>query len=280
MPELPEVETIVRQLAPVLPGRRILKARVMRPDVLRESPFQFRRAVTEAEILAVDRRGKNIVLSLSPSRFLAVNLGMTGQLLLLTPFQRPEPPTHLAVALSLDSGDALLYADSRRFGRLAIYSAEEWEKESKRLGPEPLNPDLTPRAFHQRLARSRAPIRSWLLDQTNLAGVGNIYACEALHRAGIHPVRAGVSLGPADSARLLGALREVLQEAVEARGTTLRDYRTASGDEGGFLPSLRVYGRGGEPCPNCRTSIVRIVFSNRSAFHCPRCQPEALPERP
>jgi formamidopyrimidine-DNA glycosylase len=278
MPELPEVETIVRQLAPALRGQRILKARVVRRDVLRESPTRFRGTVAGAEVRSVTRRGKNIVLSLSASstsRFLVVNLGMTGQLLLRCHPRRPARPTHVAVVFSLDSGDSLLYADSRRFGRLALFTAEEWKAESERLGPEPLSPGLTPWTFHHGLAGSRSPVRSWLLDQTRLAGVGNIYACEALHRAGIHPVRTGASLEPADSARLLMALREVLREAIEARGTTLRDYRTASGEEGGFVAFLRAYGREGESCPRCGTPIVRIVFSNRSAFLCPRCQPEA-----
>ena len=286
MPELPEVETIVRQLAPALAGRLILRAKVFRPDVLRQSPSLLRRTVAGAEIRSVARRGKNIVLSLSPSpahgtptsRFLVVNLGMTGRLLLPpSPPRRWDRPTHVAVAFHLDSGDSLLYADSRRFGRLALFSPEEWATESKRLGPEPLGPSLTPETFHNRLVGSRAPVRSWLLDQRRLAGIGNIYACEALHRAGIHPVRSGASLEPTDSARLLTALQEILRDAIEARGTTLRDYRTASGEEGGFLPSLRAYGREGSPCPGCGSLIVRIAFSGRSAFFCPRCQPESPP---
>ncbi len=280
MPELPEVETIVRELARTLPGQRILQAKVFRPDVLREPPHIFCRAVAGAEIQSVNRRGKNIVLSLSPSRILVVNLGMTGRLLHLPPSHQVAPYPHRAVDFLLHSGGALLYTDSRRFGRAALFSEEEWERESERLGPEPLSPDLTVQAFHRRLTRSRAPVRSWLLDQTHLAGIGNIYACEALHRAGIHPLRKASSLALSQSGRLLRALRDVLTEALEARGTSLRDYRTATGEEGGFLTSLRVYGREGRPCVRCTTSIARIVLSNRSAFFCPRCQPETSSWRP
>ena len=272
MPELPEVETIVRQLAPSVPGRRIVKARVFRPDVLREPPDHFRRGVTGATIRSVTRRGKNVVLVLSHSSVLVVNLGMTGRLLLLRPGVNAGP-SHVAVDLSLESGDSLLYADTRRFGRLTLYSAEEWGRESRRLGPEPLGKSLDAEAFHQRLRGSKAPLRSWLLDQKHLAGVGNIYACEALHQAGIHPLRTASSLDPRESGRLLRELRGVLRKAIEARGTTLRDYRTASGEEGGFLPFLQAYGREGKPCPRCGSPIVRIVFSNRSAFLCPICQP-------
>jgi len=275
MPELPEVETIVRQLARVVPGRRILGTRVLRPDVLRDTPAMFVGAMNGASIRSVGRRGKNILLSLTTSRYLLVNLGMTGRILLLPPEDRKPPPSHLAVSFHLDSGDALAYADARRFGRMAILSAEEWRRQSERLGPEPLGATLTPRTFHRRLMGSRSPVRSWLLDQTHLAGVGNIYACEALYRAGIHPCREARSLVASESSLLLGALREVLSEAIAAGGTTLRDYRTASGDEGGFLTSLRAYGREGKPCSQCSSPIARIVLSNRSAFFCPRCQPEA-----
>jgi formamidopyrimidine-DNA glycosylase len=272
MPELPEVETIVRQLAPSLPGRRIVKARVFRPDVLREPPEHFLQGVTGATIRSVTRRGKNVVLFLSHSTVLVVNLGMTGRLLLLSPGASPGP-SHVAVDLSLESGDSLLYADTRRFGRLTLYSAEEWGRESRRLGPEPLGKGLNAGVFHQRLRGSKAPLRSWLLDQKRLAGVGNIYACEALHQAGIHPLRTASSLDPRESGRLLRELRGVLRKAIVARGTTLRDYRTASGEEGGFLPFLQAYGREGKPCPRCESTIIRIVFSNRSAFLCPTCQP-------
>jgi formamidopyrimidine-DNA glycosylase len=209
-----------------------------------------------------------------------VNLGMTGRLLFhpsAWPIQTgaaPEP-THVAVNLPLLPDGHILYADSRRFGSLRLFSPEEWKGESARMGPEPLDPTLTTRELHIRLSRSRSPIRSWLLDQTKLAGVGNIYASEALFRAMIHPRRPAQTLSRQEARLLLSAVRAVLEEAIQARGTTLRDYRTASGERGGFAPSLRVYGREGKPCTRCNETVHRIVFGNRSAFLCPRCQSES-----
>lgn len=275
MPELPEVETIVRQLAPVLPGHTIRTVGIRWPDVLGDSPGRFRRALKGAEILRVDRRGKNIVLNLSPPAFLVVNLGMTGRLLFSGTMEAPFPD-HMAVRLVLDPPALLFYADTRRFGLLRVFLPEAWERESARLGPEPLERRLTPRRFHSRLSESRSPIRSWLLDQRKMAGVGNIYAAEALFRSGVHPTRPASTLDLTEAERLLNGIREVLRAAIKARGTTLRDYRTASGQEGGFLPRLLVYGREGEACVTCKTPVARVVFGNRSAFFCPRCQPEKL----
>ena len=281
MPELPEVETIVRQLGASLPGLRIGDVRIAHPDLIRETPQAFREALNQAEFTRVSRRGKNIVLDLSGPQVLLVNLGMTGQLLFV-----PDPPgpgrgstetapSHLALVFTLEPRGSLLYADTRRFGCLRRYSPTEWERESARLGPEPLDPVLTPESFHQLLARSRSPIRSWMLDQTRIAGIGNIYASEALFRAGIHPKRSAQSLSPGESMKLLDAVREVLSDAIRARGTTLRDYRTASGEGGDFGPSLQAYGKEGVSCSRCNTAIERIVFAKRSAFYCPSCQREA-----
>ena len=279
MPELPEVETVVRQLAESLPGHRIRDVEVIHADLLHEPPESFRRTLLESTIDSVNRRGKNIILALPPPSLLVVNLGITGQLLFTPPpsgsqaSSGEEKPSHLALIFRLEPRGILLYADTRRFGSLRRYSLAEWERESARLGPEPLDLELTPEGLHQRMARSRSPIRSWLLDQTRIAGIGNIYASEALFRARIHPKRPAQSLGSRESASLLKAVRDVLSDAIRARGTTLRDYRTASGDRGGFGPSLQAYGKEGVPCPRCNTPIERIVFANRSAFFCPFCQP-------
>ncbi len=278
MPELPEVETVVRQLAEVLPGLTVGEVDVVQPDLLNRAPDSFRAPLVGSTIRAVTRRGKNIVLALSGPRILAVNLGMTGQLLFIPtepgqdPKKTPVWPSHPGVLLHLGPTGALVYADVRRFGSLRLYSPEGWKKESARLGPEPLDPSLDGRAFWQALQRSRSPIRSWLLDQTRIAGIGNIYALEALFRAEIHPQAQARSLTKNRSERLLEGIRAVLSEAIAARGTTLRDYRTASGDSGGFGPSLLIYGREGEACPGCNTPIQRVVFANRSAFFCPSCQ--------
>ena len=275
MPELPEVETIVRQLAPALPGHTILKVGIRRSDVLEKSAVTFRRALRGREILEVGRRGKNIVISLSGPVVLVVNLGMTGRLLFF-PGPKPSPlPPHLAVQLQLQPASSLFYADVRRFGLLRTFSPEEWVRESARLGPEPMDSSLTWQILSQALRVSRSPIRSWLLDQRKIAGIGNIYAAEALFLSGIHPKRPASSLSPSESKALLSSVRVVLKAAIRAKGTTLRDYRTASGEKGAFVESLRVYGRDGKACLSCKAPVERIVFGNRSAFFCPHCQPES-----
>ncbi len=201
-----------------------------------------------------------------------VNLGMTGALLPDPPADGPGAATHPAVVFELDRG-RLVYDDVRRFGRLEAMDRERFETWSEALGPEPLAPDFSAEDLRRILAGSRSPVRSRLLDQRRLAGVGNIYANEALWRARVHPARPCRELTADDARRLHEALRAVLREAVEAGGTTIRDYRNADGDPGSFGRRLRAYGREGEPCPRCDTPLRRIVFGNRSAYHCPSCQP-------
>jgi formamidopyrimidine-DNA glycosylase len=275
MPELPEVETVVRQLADHLPGRRVVDVTVHFPDLLREPAAAFIDGLLNREILRVSRRGKNSVLELSDSRILLVNLGMTGQLLYRDGAPAPEEAPYRGVELSLDPRGHLVYADARRFGTLIRYSRREWREVSGRLGPEPLAPALTAAKLHTALRASRSPIRSWLLDQRRLAGIGNIYAAESLFRARLHPLRPARTLTREESSALLRGIRGVLRDAIQARGTTLRDYRTASGGRGDFGSALQVYGREGKACPRCKASVQRIVFGNRSAFFCPRCQPES-----
>lgn len=275
MPELPEVETIARGLQPLLPGRRIGSVEVLHADVLREPPDDFERALRGRLFIGVGRHGKNLALELDPPGTLWVNLGMTGRLLAVLP-DRPapsSPPTHPALRFELEGGGTLVYDDVRRFGSVEHLAPPETEARIGRLGPEPLAPDFGPDALAAKLSRSRSPVRSWLLDQRKVSGVGNIYANEALHRAGIHPARPARSVRPAEAAELHRELRDVLEEAVESRGTTLRDYRDATGERGRFGSLLRVYGREGEPCTACGSPIRRIVFGSRSAFLCPRCQP-------
>ena len=276
MPELPEVETIVRQLASTLPGCRIREVTVIRGDLLRPSEDAFSRDLPGQEIQSVTRRGKNIALSLSRPQVLLVNLGMTGRLLHREQGDRDPLPAHRGLILTLSPSGALIYSDVRRFGLLRLLTPKEWSAASARLGPEPLGRRLTAAGFHSLLARSRSPIHSWLLNQKNIAGAGNIYAAEALFRGRVHPARPAKSLASQEAEALLSGLRAVLREAIEAQGTTLRDYRTARGEEGNFGRALRVYGQEGLPCPRCKTPVERIVLSNRSAFFCPHCQPEVL----
>ena len=275
MPELPEAETIVRGLRGTVVGRTLEDAQVLHADVLSVSPRAFRSSVRGRVILGVERRGKSVLLRLSGGRVLVVKLGMTGRLLPELPdLAAPFTATHPAVRFRLRGGGALVFDDVRRFGSLECLTDAEWLERSAALGPEPLSTDFTRARFRKGLTRSRAPIRSWLLDQKNVAGVGNIYANESLWRARVHPVRPANALGAREAGRLHGALQGVLGEAIEARGTTLRDYRTAEGEPGEFVARLAAYGREGFPCPRCRTAVQRVVFANRSAFFCPRCQPK------
>jgi len=272
MPELPEVETIVRGLRPALPGKTITYVEVQHADVLRQPTEDFSSRLLHRIFQSVHRRGKNIVVRLTGGAVLVVNLGMTGRLLLASD---DAPTTHPAVRFKLSSGPVLVYDDVRRFGALEVMDETEWAVRDRRLGPEPLSSAFTARRLKADLSRSISPIRSWLLDQRRVAGVGNIYANEALHLAEIHPKRPARSVTEVEARKLHRALRRTLRTAVENRGTTLRDYRDASGNPGDNASHLRVYGRDQEPCLRCSTRICRFVFGNRSAFFCPTCQPAA-----
>ena len=279
MPELPEAETIARGLNRVLPGRIVSAVTVLREDVINGPPARFAATVAGKRFGPTGRRGKNVVLAFEDSHRtvvdrVVVNLGMTGR---LVPGQGPGPArasTHPAVLFRLRDGGSLTYDDVRRFGRLTHVPAQDWTLWSRRLGPEPLARSFTGAKLRGILARSRSPIRSLLLDQRKIAGVGNIYAVEALWFAGIHPRTPANAIGSRSGARLHRSLRRVLRRAVEAGGTTLRNYRAPDGNEGRFRRALHAYGREGLPCHRCRSPIGRVVFGGRSAFVCPRCQPE------
>ena len=270
MPELPEVETIVRDLARMVRGATIERVKVFKDDLIRGSTAaEFQRALRGRTIGAVARRAKNIVVDLGEDR-LVVNLGMTGNLLAV-PEDAPLPD-YLGVRFELDGGRRMLYRDVRRFGRLEVVAAAEWAKREARMGIEPLGDEFTPALLHELASASRVAVKTWLMDQKRVVGVGNIYASEALFRARIDPRKPARSLSRPRARRLRDAIQEVLREAIEFRGTTLLDYRDASGEQGAFARRLRVYDRAGEPCPNCGTPIRRIVQGGRSTFFCPRCQ--------
>jgi formamidopyrimidine-DNA glycosylase len=274
VPELPEAETIVRGLRPAVVGRVVEHTRVPKPDILRESRGRFARKVRGRRIVGVDRRGKNVLLRLDEGSVVAVNLGMTGRLLPFDSAPRGvDRPGHPAVHLLFDGGGVLVFDDTRRFGTVECLSAAEWSARSARMGPEPLDERYTARELRDGLSRSRAPVRSWLLDQRRIAGVGNIYANEALFLSGVHPRRRARDLTGAEATRLHRSIRRVLREAIHAGGTTIRDYRDASGAEGRYARRLLVYARDGEACSRCGAVIERVVFGNRSAFFCPGCQP-------
>ncbi|HUP88816.1 MAG TPA: bifunctional DNA-formamidopyrimidine glycosylase/DNA-(apurinic or apyrimidinic site) lyase [Longimicrobiales bacterium] len=272
MPELPEAETIVRDLQRRVIGRRIDKTKVIKADIIEGvTPAKFSRAVNGHTIRKVSRRAKKIVIELSGDAVLVVSLGMTGRIV-LSNSARAHELRHVAVRLDLDDGTALLYDDARRFGSLEAFTTKSWNERQTGLGLEPLGDEFTPDIFYRLMRTSISPIRNWLLDQKRVVGIGNIYAAEALYRAGIRPTRKTKSLTKAEASRLRDKIRDVLFAAIKKRGTTLSDYRDASGEEGAFVSRLQVYDRGGLPCPKCKTPIKRLVLSNRSAFYCPTCQ--------
>lgn len=273
MPELPEVETIARDLQSRIIGARILAVRVARPDILApgSSARRLQRNLTGRRITAVGRRGKNLVLTFDGDLRLVINLGMTGRVV-ASDSPRSQELAHIAARLDLQDGRALLYDDARRFGRLDLRTSAQWRIRDAEIGIEPLSDDFTPERLHRLTRQSITPIRNWLLDQRRIAGIGNIYANEALFRARIRPTRRARRVTRAKAAALHRALQAVLAEAIHERGTTFSDYRDADGNEGGFQARLEVYDREGEPCTNCGTPIRRVFLSNRSAFYCPACQ--------
>lgn len=273
MPELPEAETIVRDLQSRLPGATVARVVVTHADVLHKglTPALLNRRLRNRTISGVSRRGKNVVIEFDEGLRLVINLGMTGRVV-TSDASRAGELRHIAVSLNLRDGRAILYDDARRFGDLDLRDEPGWATRDAELGVEPLSDDFTADRLHLLTRTSITPIRNWLLDQRRIAGVGNIYAIEALYRAGIRPTRRARTLRRRETAILRDTLRAVLQESIDARGTTISDYRDASGEPGAFNQRLRVYDREGLPCLNCGSTIKRVVLSNRSAFYCPTCQ--------
>jgi formamidopyrimidine-DNA glycosylase len=270
MPELPEVETIVRDLARLLPGAKIGAVQVVKPDLIEgDTPEGFAKRIRGKKIRTVERRAKNIVMDLGGDRLL-VNLGMTGRLLVAR--AGDEDPTHLGVRLPLDGGRELRYHDVRRFGRLWTLTEAEWRAWDGELGVEPLSDAFSGAWLVEAAARSRVAVKVWLMDQARVVGVGNIYASEALFRAGVDPRRPANALSAEELGRVREGVRQVLREAIDHRGTTFLDYRDASGAEGEFASRLKVYDREGQKCPGCEGTIQRIVQGGRSTFFCPSCQ--------
>jgi formamidopyrimidine-DNA glycosylase len=274
VPELPEAETIVRDLRARLTGSRVVRVAVRHADVLHRglAPATLDRRLRGRTCNGVSRRGKNVVLEFDGGLRLVINLGMTGRVV-TSDAARAGDLRHVAVTIDLADGRAILYDDARRFGDLDLRDEAGWAARTAELGVEPLAGEFTAERLHALTRTSSTPIRNWLLDQRRIAGIGNIYAVEALFRAGIRPTRRARTLRRREAALLRDALRDVLEEAIDARGTTISDYRDASGEPGTFDRRLRAYDRAGQPCVNgCGGTIRRIVLSNRSAFYCPTCQ--------
>jgi formamidopyrimidine-DNA glycosylase len=282
MPELPEVETVARDLrrhllpddgggGPVITGARVSWQRTLRD----EDPGRFVAGVTGRRIEAVGRRGKQLVIDLSGGAFLTVHLKMTGQLFVV-PASLPRDP-YERFALSLDDGRELRFRDIRKFGRLGLYGADDDPFDG--VGPEPLDPRFTVREFRKRIRGRRARLKPLLVDQAFIAGIGNIYADEALWRSKLHPLRSARSLRPADERHLYGDIVEILAEAVERRGSSIDDYTAPDGD-GEMQERLDVYQRTGQPCRRCGRPIRRIVIGIRATHFCSWCQRLPAAERP
>lgn len=295
MPELPEVETVKRGLAPYMEGRRLLKLELRRADLRFPFPDGFAKATENQEISALGRRSKYLLADLSNDQVIIMHLGMSGSFRIDGPDEKADPlakdafthergklPAHDHVIFHLTGGIRVIYNDPRRFGFMTIVARPEFEDHPyiKNLGVEPtgnaLNPDYLATAF----SNKKAPIKSALLDQSIIAGLGNIYVCESLWRAKISPTLAAKSLvtSSGQSTKRLRALtdhiRDVIQEAIASGGSSLRDHVQASGELGYFQHQFSVYDKAGQPCTRkgCAGVITRIVQSNRSSFFCPSCQ--------
>jgi len=284
MPELPEVETIARELRPLLVGKTITRVWFDWPNQIKHpSPELFARELPGREISGVDRRAKWLVLELSGAAVLAIQVKMTGVLSVVGADEAHD--RHVHVVIGLDDGRQLRLRDPRKFARLGLYQRDEagailGADEARELfagfGPEPLDPGFTLRDFRRLLRARRARLKTLLMNQQFLAGVGNIYADEALWRARIHPLRSAATLRPEHERRLYQALRDVLIEAIERRGSSVDDYRAPSG-RGDMQNFLNIYGRTGKPCPRCGRPTRRIVVNARSTHFCSWCQ--RLPAR-
>lgn len=273
MPELPEVEHVVRALRPIVTGRRILAAELnlkrIAPELSRPA---FGRQLKDARITGVGRRGKYILFELESGSLLATHLRMTGKFVSLTIDESLPPYAH--VVFYLDDERRLVFCDMRQFGRMRlIRDAGKLPKEISTLAPEPLSADFTEEYFLETLSRSRRSLKQLLLDQTRVLGLGNIYAVEALFLARVNPIKPANRLSKPRARKLFQAIRQVLQEAIDA-GSTLR-INIADGNGSYFGTTerfWRVYEREGEPCVNCGTKIRRVVHGGRSTYYCPRCQ--------
>jgi formamidopyrimidine-DNA glycosylase len=272
VPELPEVETVRRRLAPVLEGRRIASAAILDHRLVApEAPDAVAARLSGARIGVLDRRGKYLLVRLEDARALVVHLRMTGNLLLAAPDAPPRP--HVRAVLELEDGVRVLYTDVRRFGTWNLLDDGQLETFlARRLGPEPLGDAFGGRALHLALAGRRAPVKALLLDQRVVAGVGNIYADEALHRARVHPQTPGAAVSREAAERLAAAVRHVLEEGIAAQGASIRDYRTPGGAPGSMQERFAVFGREGLACPSCGRPLAKIRVAGRGTHLCPRCQ--------
>ncbi|MCI2400229.1 bifunctional DNA-formamidopyrimidine glycosylase/DNA-(apurinic or apyrimidinic site) lyase [Aliiroseovarius subalbicans] len=282
MPELPEVETVRRGLAPVMEGQMITRADVRREGLRWPFPDRMAERLTGARVLRLGRRSKYILADLDTGETAIIHLGMSGRMLIsgteLGKFHHdhPAPEKHDHVVIDMENGARVTFNDARRFGAMDLCATDAVNdhKLIATLGPEPLGNDFNDSYLVEALKGKNTPIKSALLDQGIIAGLGNIYVCEVLYRAHIHPARKSGRIAAGRIAGLVPIIRDVLSEAIESGGSSLKDYRQADGELGYFQHAFRVYGREGAPCQGegCGGTIARIVQGGRSSFYCPQCQ--------
>jgi len=278
MPELPEVETVMRGLRDKLEGRTIVHAVAHRPDLRWPLPEGLQKRLTGARVTGFRRRGKYILMRLNGGDSVLLHLGMSGRMV-LSPVRPNRPTLHEHLVLETNDGWRLGFVDPRRFGSVDLVATkqEDTHKLLAELGPEPLDPTFSPARLSAALTGKRTPIKAALLDQKVVAGLGNIYVCEALFRARLSPLRSAHTIPGTRAERLVPAIKETLNEAIAAGGSSLRDYVQPDGELGYFQHAWKVYGREGEPCERCPgrpacPGIRRVTQSARSTFYCPRTQ--------
>jgi formamidopyrimidine-DNA glycosylase len=281
MPELPEVETIRRQLEPNVVGRLIVDADVL--DSLwcaPRAPAEIERELCGSRIEGLGRRGKYLIIELDRERFLVMHLRMTGNLLLASPAHGSDEPRYLRFRMTLDDGFRILFADLRRFGTGIVIEGPDalYDYLGSRLGPEPLDPTFTLDRLKEQAKGRKAPIKAFLLDQRRVAGIGNIYADEALFRARIHPLKPAGRLKRDELGRLRDSIVDVLEEGIRSFGASIDRYRDANGAEGEMQNRFQIHLREGEPCPRCGTAVRKMRAAGRGTYICPRCQ--RAPRRP
>ncbi|MBO6583983.1 MAG: bifunctional DNA-formamidopyrimidine glycosylase/DNA-(apurinic or apyrimidinic site) lyase [Hyphomonas sp.] len=280
MPELPEVETVRRGLAPVMEGQRIERLVHNRADLRFPFPDRFAERLSGARITHLGRKAKFLTLALSTDEVLVMHLGMTGRFTVagekLGEFQHETGtnPRHDHVVFNLENGASVTYNDPRRFGFMELWPAQQFQAYPRlmAMGPEPLSNGFSEAYLNTVLRGRKTPIKSALLDQSVIAGLGNIYVCEALWRAGVSPRRSAATVPGQRAARLVPAINDVIAEAIAAGGSSISDFASASGELGYFQHTFAVYDREGDPCRNCTKPIQRIVQSGRSSFFCSACQ--------
>jgi formamidopyrimidine-DNA glycosylase len=274
VPELPEVESVRRRLAPLLEGRRLERVEISDGRLTRPfDPDQVARELEGERIVAVDRRGKYLIVRFESGRALLIHLRMTGSLRHAPAESLPDDP-HRRAVVRLDDGSDVAYRDVRRFGTWLLLEAGDVTRYvDERVGREPLETSFRARDLGARLAHRRAPVKAAILDQRTLAGIGNIYADEALWRARVHPLREARSLSEGEVQALHRSIRRTLEHGIARQGSTLRDYALPDGGSGEMQHEFKVYGRTGEPCDRCGTPIEKIRVGGRGTWYCPTCQP-------